>query len=167
MSYQQAFETAEDSQEKQAKWDDRFITLAQFVAQWSKDRSTKVGCVIVGPNREIRSVGYNGFPRGVNDDVEERHQRPAKYLWTEHAERNAIFNAARGHTDLENCTAYVPWFPCMDCARALVQSGIHTVVAFRPNLDDPKWGQDFQNTITLFEEAGIVVRYVEGSVIRQ
>lgn len=144
-----------------AKWDQRFISVAKHISQWSKDRSTKVGCVIVGPDREIRTSGYNGFPRGINDDLDSRHERPAKYLWTEHAERNAIYNAARIGVALFDCTAYVPWFPCMDCARALVQSGITTVVAYKPNLDDPKWGNDFKNVVTLLEEVGVVVRYME------
>lgn len=151
---------------RQEKWDLRFIELAKFVAQWSKDRSTKMACVIVGPDREVRTLGYNGFPRGVNDDVEERHQRPAKYQWTEHAERNAIYNAARGNTHLAGCTAYVPWFPCMDCARALVQSGIVTLVAYKPDFNDPKWGEDFKNVVVLLSEAGVLIRYVEGTVER-
>lgn len=152
---------------RQTKWDNSYIEMAQWVAnKFSKDRSTKMGCVIVGPGLEVRSIGYNGFPRGVNDNVEARHARPAKYLWTEHAERNAVYNAARGHTTLDGCTAYVPWFPCMDCARALVQSGITTVVAFKPNFDDPKWGEDFKNTVILLGEAGVTVRYAAGSVVR-
>uniref|UniRef100_UPI0035253B42 deoxycytidylate deaminase n=1 Tax=Salmonella enterica TaxID=28901 RepID=UPI0035253B42 len=104
--------------------DDYFINLARSVSERSKDRSTKVGCVIVGPDNEIRSTGYNSFPRGINDDAPERHARPEKYLWTEHAERNAIYAAARVGTPLKGCRAYLPWFPCMGCARALVQSGI-------------------------------------------
>ena len=146
--------------ESTLKWDTRFVEMAKLVATWSKDRSTKVGCVIVGPNREVRSVGYNGFPRGVDDNVEARHQRPAKYLWTEHAERNAIYNATLAGISLIGCSAYLQWFPCMDCARALVQSGITTVVGSEPNFDDPKWGEDFKNTVQLFTEAGVVVRYL-------
>ena len=76
-------------------WDEYFLTLCDAVALKSKDRSTKLGCVIVGVGHEVRSTGYNGFPRGVNDNVDARHQRPEKYKWTEHAERNAIYNAAR------------------------------------------------------------------------
>src|SRR5262245_49631273 len=121
-------------------WDSRFMRLAEHIGGWSKDRSTRVGCVIVGPNREIRSTGYNGFPRGVEDLVDERHSRPAKYKWTEHAERNAIYNAARIGVSIDGCAMYVPWFPCMDCARAIVQSGLSVLVAYRPDLDDPQWG---------------------------
>ena len=100
-------------------WDERFMEMARTIAGWSKDRSRKVGCVIVGPGKEIRASGYNGFPRDVNDDVEARHQRPAKYRWTEHAERNAIYNAARSGVSTMGCVIYLPWFPCMDCSRAI------------------------------------------------
>ena len=111
-----------------SKWDVYFMTLCHDVATRSKDESTKLGCVIVGPDMEIRSTGYNSFPRGVHDDVAERQQRPLKYLWIEHSERNAIYNAARMGTGLKNCVLYCPWLPCPDCARAIVQSGIVGVV---------------------------------------
>lgn len=138
-------------------WDKRFLELALHVGQWSKDRSRKVGCVIVGPQREIRAIGYNGFPRRIHDDTAERHERPTKYLWTEHAERNAIFEAARIGTALDGCTMYLPWFPCMACARALVQAGIARLVAAHPDMLDPKWGEEFQVALTLLKEAGVVV----------
>ena len=76
------------------EWDIRFMNLAKMIATWSKDTSTKVGCVIIGPDKEIRSTGYNGFPRGVDDTIAKRKERPAKYKFTEHAERNAIYNAS-------------------------------------------------------------------------
>ncbi|MBT3703387.1 MAG: CMP deaminase, partial [Alphaproteobacteria bacterium] len=76
------------------KWDQRFLKLADEVATWSKDRSTQVGAVIVMKDRAPGPYGYNGFPRQIDDEAEERHNRPAKYKWTEHAERNAIYNAA-------------------------------------------------------------------------
>src|ERR1700719_2153770 len=118
-------------------WDERFFNLARHVGEWSKDRSRKVGCVIVGPYHEIRGIGYNGFPRGIDDAAFERHERPTKYLWTEHAERNAIFQAARIGTPLDGCTMYLPWFPCMACARAIVQVGIARLVALQPDTLDP------------------------------
>jgi dCMP deaminase len=73
--------------------------------------------VIVRSDRLIRSVGYNGFVRGVDDDIASRHERPAKYSWIEHAERNAIYNAARFGVPLTGATCYVNWFPCIDRAR--------------------------------------------------
>lgn len=140
-------------------WDDRFMQLALHVAGWSKDRSTKVGAIIVGPDNLLRSIGYNGFPRGVDDDVEGRHNRPLKYRWTEHAERNAIFNAARTGTALAGCRMYLPWFPCMDCARAIVQAGIVELIAIQPDLGHPTWGEDFRYAIELFKEAGLAVKW--------
>lgn len=109
-------------------WDTYFMEMANLVSTKSKDRSTQVGCVIVGPNHEVRTTGYNGFCRGINDDVGDRHERPEKYLWSEHAERNAIYNAARNGIRIEDCTAYTTVFPCADCARGLIQSGVVRVV---------------------------------------
>lgn len=142
-------------------WDTYFMKLAAQVSTRSKDRSTKVGCVIVGPDNEIRSTGYNSFPRGIDDHNEARHERPEKYLWTEHAERNAIYNAARVGTPLKGCRAYLPWFPCMDCARALVQAGIIEVISYEPETDNHKWSSDFARAKVLFGEAGLAVRYIE------
>src|SRR4051794_38843117 len=91
-------------------WDQYYLDICKVVASRSKDPNTQIGCVIIGPNREIRSTGYNSFPRGIRDDVPERLVRPTKYLWIEHAERNAICNAARAGTATERrpCTASIP-----------------------------------------------------------
>jgi dCMP deaminase len=140
-------------------WDSRFMRIALEIATWSKDRSRKIGCVVVGPKNEIRSTGYNGFPRKLDDAVEYRHERPMKYKWTEHAERNAIYNAARIGVALEGCRMYVPWFPCMDCARAIVQSGIIELVCVEPDLSDPQWGADFAEVPALLRESGVAVKW--------
>jgi hypothetical protein len=94
-------------------WDQRFMMLAHQIAHWSKESGRRVGAVIVGPDKEIRSTGFNGFPRGVRDDIPERHSREtgAKYLWSSHAERNAIYNAARIGVSVKGCVMYVPWYP--------------------------------------------------------
>jgi dCMP deaminase len=144
-----------------ADWDTKFMNLARHVGTWSKDASRKVGCVIVGPNNEVRATGYNGFPRGVDDTVVERHQRPAKYLWTEHAERNAIYNATRAGISVEGCRMYLPWFPCMDCARAIVQTGINELIVTRPDESDPQWGSGFSTALVLFKEVGLSIRWYE------
>jgi dCMP deaminase len=144
-----------------ADWDRRFMDLARHVGNWSKDRSRQVGCVVVGPDNIIRAIGFNGFPRGLDDDLDERHQRPAKYLWTEHAERNAIYTAARIGISLAGCRMYLPWFPCVDCARAIVQTGIVQLIAIEPDLADLKWGDDFPVALKMLEEASVLVRYVE------
>lgn len=148
-----------------ADWDSRFIRLAEEIGSWSKDRSRKVGCVIVGSNNEIRSTGFNGFPRAVEDSVELRHQKPEKYRWTEHAERNAIYNAARAGISLNGCRMYLPWFPCMDCARAIVQCGIIELICTQPDLSDPKWGTDFLDVPQLLSEGGVHVRWWKKSAV--
>ena len=74
-------------------WLEYFYDMANLVAKKSKDQSTKIGAVIVGADNEIRSTGYNSFPKGLNDDLQERQERPEKYYWIEHAERNALYNA--------------------------------------------------------------------------
>ena len=140
------------------------MDLARHIASWSKDRSRKVGCVVVGPHgQEVRATGFNGFPRGVKDDVEERHQRPAKYDWTEHAERNAIYNAARVGTAVENCTLYVTLFPCAGCARAIIQSGIGRVVTVPAPKDDPVWDKEFKIAKEMLHAAGVVLSYMDAA----
>lgn len=149
-------------------WDEYFIRIAHLVAQKSKDRSTKVGAVIVGPDREIRSTGFNGFPRGVNDYAEERHGRPAKYDWTVHAEANAIVNSARHGAATKDCTLYLNWepYPCAECAKLISNSGIVLVVGpaipfgGRPVANQIDWQEKFKVTRKMFAEVGVETRTV-------
>lgn len=141
-----------------ANWDKRFMDMARHVAAWSKDKNTKLGAVIVDDENTILSIGYNGFPRGSNDNIEERYERPQKYLYTEHAERNAIYNAVRHGVSLKGSTIYVPMFPCVDCARGIINSGIKTVVTYEPNFYDEKWGDSFKVSHQLFEECGVEIK---------
>ena len=141
-------------------WDKKFLKMALDIASWSKDTSTKVGAVITGPDREIRSTGYNGMPRLVNDNKLERYDRPQKYMWFEHAERNAIYNAARMGTPLAGCTLYITSFPlkfppCADCARGIIQAGIIRVVQEPPVGDASRWKESTDCTMAMFFEAGI------------
>ena len=131
-----------------------FMGFARHAATKSKDRSTKVGCVLVIED-SIASTGCNGFPRGIDDDAPERHERPEKYFWAEHAERNAIYNAARIGTPLKGCRAYVTMFPCMDCARGLIQIGCTKIIAPAPNAE--RWDEHFKRTDILCREAGVDV----------
>ena len=144
-------------------WDSRWMALAQLIATWSKDRGRKVGAVIVGPDNEVRSTGFNGIPRGVNDDVEERHDAASgeKYLWVSHAERNAIYNAALLGVSTKGCTIYVPWYPCIECAKAIVQAGIGRIVCFEPDLADSNWGRDFEKSLIILGEGNVVTKLVE------
>ena len=90
-----------------------------------------------------------------------RHERPAKYFWTEHAERNAIYTAARNGIPLAGCRMYLPWFPCVDCARAIVQAGVAELVSLAPDFSDPQWGEGFRVSVDLLEEAGVEVRFID------
>lgn len=142
-------------------WDSRYLEMARLVAGWSKDRSTKVGAVIVGEAGQILSTGFNGFPRGVNDDVDERHERPAKYLYTEHAERNAIYNAARLGVQLLDSRMYVDWPPCSDCARGIIQAGIgEVVIGFAAGVVPERWDGNFAVSAEMLYEAGITIRRI-------
>ncbi|MFW5847515.1 MAG: deoxycytidylate deaminase [bacterium] len=140
-------------------WDKRFIELSEFVSSWSKDKSIGICAIIATKEHRVVSMGYNGFPSGADDSIEERYERPTKYLYTEHAERNAIYSAARQGISLNGCTIYHKWFPCADCARAIIQSGIDTVVCEEPDLTTPKWGEHFKAALEMFKECGITIRY--------
>lgn len=141
-------------------WNKRFIELAKHIATWSKDKSTVVGAVIVDSENRIVSQGYNGFCTGCNDEVRERHERPAKYLYTEHAERNAIYNAARIGVSVKDCKIYTTLFPCVDCTRAIIQSGIQQLITTEPDFKHHKYGNDWKVSQELLEEVGIPVIYV-------
>ena len=201
-------------------WDDYFIEMAGLIATKSKDPSTQVGCVIVGPDHEIRSTGFNGFPRGVAEmefgefhqpahfeknllsrelvvtcrcerlitipltdlkdsmtqqqledsvlkhkhfrlpewQLSKRWERPAKYEWVEHAERNAVYNAARTGISLKGCTAYLNWepHPCVECTKAFIQAGIIEVVGPDipfPNASGKDW--KFEVSKTMMNEAKV------------
>lgn len=140
-------------------WDTRWMDMAKLVATWSKDRSRTCGAIIVDNRNVLVSIGWNGFPRGISDDVDERHERPAKYKWTEHAERNAIFNAAANGHPTKGCTMYLPWYPCADCARAIIQSGIVSIVCAEPDWLDHIWAADFKVVQEMLGESSVRVRW--------
>jgi dCMP deaminase len=102
-----------------------------------------VGSVIVGSGNEIRGTGYNGLPRKVSAHHEARHSREngEKYLWFEHAERNAIYNMARTGVSTLGCRIYVDNFPCADCARAIIQSGLVQLNSFTPDVMDANFAK--------------------------
>lgn len=148
---------------KVPNWDEYYLEVCRVVASRSKDPNTQIGCVIVGPAREIRSTGYNSLPRGIRDDVPERLARPTKYLWMEHAERNAIYNAARAGTPTEGCTIYVEILPCMDCARAIVQAGIAEVAISDDRMREYSseyYDEHFSKVEELFREAKVRIRRI-------
>ena len=138
-------------------WDRKFIKLSKHISDWSKDKNKKVGAVIVDSDNIVLSMGYNGIPRGCDDTDECRYERPTKYLFTEHAERNAIYHAARHGVSLKDCKMYVTLFPCADCARAMIQSGITKIIAPEPNLNHEVWGDHFKVAIQMMKEAKIEI----------
>lgn len=141
-------------------WTEYFLNIAEVIKLKSKDKSTQIGAVIVGNDNEILSTGYNSFPRGMDDNIQERQERPEKYFWFEHAERNAIYNAARIGVSLKNSTIYLTsGVPCVDCARGIVNSGIK-IVWCKYNCttkNKEKWEESQKRSIQLFDECGIQV----------
>jgi len=138
----------------------KFIPDAKAAAGKSKDRSTQVGAVVIDDDYNIRTSGYNGFPRGVNDELEDRHERPAKYLWTAHAEENCVAQAARMGHSLAGCTILVTaLFPCTTCSRLIIQSGIKRVLA--TVTDNERWVENADVALQLLREGGVEVIYYE------
>jgi dCMP deaminase len=133
-------------------WHTKFMRMCQEVATWSKDPSTKVGAVIVDDLHRIVSVGYNGFPRGINDTQERLLDRVTKLQFTIHAELNAILNS-RGR--VAGCSLYISNLsPCHECSRFIAQSGIANV--FFPLTDIPdRWKDSCELGLQILNEAGV------------
>lgn len=166
-------------------WDQYFMSMVYLVAMKSKDPRTKIGAVIVGDDNEVISTGFNGLPRGVMDggknedtgDVflvyPERHQRPEKYFWYEHAERNAIYNAARVGVPLKSSTMYTQGIPCADCARGVIQAGIKIVIIHKgwedagSYRDSKKWAESAERSKQMFSEARVMLEYYSGDFLHE
>ena len=134
-------------------WHYRFMDLAEHIADWSRDPSTKVGAVIVRPDKTVASLGFNGFPRGVADDAARYADRAIKYEMIVHAEMNAILHARE---PLHGYSLYVwPFHPCARCAAAIIQSGIKTIYTL-PS-DNDRWKDTFAVAQTMFDESGVTI----------
>ena len=137
------------------KWDKRFIELAKLVGSWSKDPSTQVGAVIVDENNRIVSVGYNGFPRGIEDN-KRLLDREEKYDIIVHAEANALMFSNKS---VEGCTLYAwPFQPCSRCAGLIIQSGVKRVVSVVQQ--EERWKKNFMLARQLFEESDIILELI-------
>jgi len=130
------------------------MRMAHEVASWSKDPSTKVGCVLV-KDRKIISMEYNGFPRLIEDDLNRLIDREVKYEMTVHAEQNAVITAALHGISTAGSTAYVTFSPCSRCAAVLINAGISTVVVSAADEIPSRWLKNFQLAAELLNEAGI------------
>lgn len=150
------------------RWDRHFLQLALDNARMSKDPSTRVGAVIVGPDREIRSTGFNGFPRGIADTPERLNDRETKLRLVVHAEMNSILNAARIGTSVKGCTLYLAatddtglvWGgpPCTRCTVETIQSGISQIVSYAFKDVPSRWKDDIAFARGLLDECGIGYR---------
>lgn len=141
------------------KWLKRLLNMAREVASWSKDQSTKVGAVITTADGSPVSWGFNGMPMGINDDVPERLERPIKYKWMCHAERNAMDLAPQ---PLDGCVMFVTFSPCANCAQSIIQRKIKTVVVdanFSPDKMPERWQEDMSIATEMLAEAGVLVIY--------
>jgi dCMP deaminase len=144
-------------------WDEYFINIAEQVKLKSKDKRTQIGVVVVGKDNEIVSTGYNSFARGINDNLDERQERPEKYYWFEHAERNSIYNAARIGVSTLGTTMYMTCgMSCSDCARAIINSGVSKIVLRKgKGAKGNKWNESAERSMKMFEEAGVIVEYYD------
>jgi dCMP deaminase len=143
------------------KWDKRFLLLAKMAASWSKDPSTKVGAIIVNQQRRVVGLGYNGLPRGVPDSDTLLRDRVTKYPMTVHAEMNAILNSWDLNL-VKGTTLYVwPMFPCADCAKAIIQSGVRHVVYPEATADAAsRWHTSWAIAVHMFSLAGVTLQEV-------
>lgn len=140
-------------------WNDYFLTIAEAVGARSKDPSTQIGAVIVDDENQIVSTGYNGLPRGMVEDDPILFERPSKYDYFEHAERNAIYAAARKGCSVKGCRIYLAGkhFCCLECARAIVQAGISEVFCPEPDFSNPTF--KFDVALAILTECGVKVTY--------
>lgn len=152
------------------RWDRHFLGLALYHSRLSKDPSTRVGSVIVGPDREILSAGFNGFPRGIADTQERLNDRETKLQLVVHAEMNALLAAARTGMRLKGCILYLAatdasgtvWGgpPCTRCTVEIIQVGISEIVSYPVKTAPSKWHGDLLTARDLIEEVGIRYREI-------
>ncbi len=140
------------------KWDLRFLRIAEEVRSWSKDPGTTVGCVLV-KDRRILATGYNGFPATLSDSLDLYADREYKLSVVVHAEKNALFNAAKNGANTESCIAYVTFPPCSQCAAALIQAGVKVVVCPDPASSPERWRTNFRIASDIMVESGVRILY--------
>jgi dCMP deaminase len=151
-----------ENDERQVKWDDRFMTMAKLISSWSKDPSSQIGAVAVNDERRILATGYNGFPKGITDTEERLNNREKKYPLIVHAETNALMNALYSGVSLKGATLYVHGLPiCPDCTKLIIQAGITRVVIGKATPDTPVTWIDLWNEQSwpMFKESGVTVTH--------
>ena len=146
-------------------WDEYFMGVAVLSSMRSKDPNTKVGACIVNQNKRIVGIGYNGLPIGCNDDEypwgkDDEDVTKNKYFYVTHAELNAILNARQS---VEGATLYVTLFPCNECAKAIIQSGIKHILYMRVKADTDEKKRIINATCKMFDDAGVVYEHYKSS----
>ena len=145
-------------------WDEYFMGIALLSCKRSKDPNTKVGACIVDENKKVVSIGYNGMPSGCDESQLSWNRGEgldSKYLYVCHAEFNAILNTRNGTSALRGCTLYVTLFPCNECTKAIIQTGIKEVVYISNKYEDTVGVQASKRMLLL---AGVKIRHYEGRI---
>ena len=145
-------------------WDEYFMGIALLSCERSKDPNTKVGACIVDENNKVVSIGYNGMPSGCDESQLSWNRGEgldSKYLYVCHAEFNAILNTRNGTSALKGCTLYVTLFPCNECTKAIIQTGIKEVVYLSNKYEDTVGVQASKRMLLL---AGVKIRQYEGRI---
>ena len=143
-------------------WNKKYLLLAQHISSWSKDPSTKVGAVAVGGVGQILATGFNGFPRGIDDNKKRLTDREEKYKLVVHAEMNCIYNATHNGVSLKDSTLYVWGLPvCSECAKGVIQVGVKHVVMPKYDVISEKWFNSFEQTKKVFDEVGVTYEFLK------
>jgi dCMP deaminase len=142
------------------------LSILEEHKKLSKDESTKIAAFVIDLDYTIRSSGYNSFPRGIEDNRPERQERPEKYFWFEHAERNALYNALRTGAAVKDCWMIMTCgMPCTDCARAIIQCGLKGIILQSRGVCVTKnktlWDEHALRSEQMFKEAGVYVLYLD------
>lgn len=152
----------------------KYYKLTESIANiFSKDPSTKVGALFMYPETmQVLSIGYNGMPRNIDETIQERWDRPLKYKYTEHAERNAIYNSAQSGTPLKDSICVASMCPCSDCARGIIQSGCKMVITrdvYEFQTDHPdvceRWTPEWNISIEMLNEANVKIMFLSKNEI--
>lgn len=149
-----------------SKQEAEYLRNAYCVASQSRDSSNQNGTTLVSAEGKLIATGVNNFALGVKFTPERSESRPEKYRYFGHAERSAIYQAARAGHKVFGATMYCPWAACCDCARAIINSGILTLVMHheRMQMTPPRWKDSVDEALDMMEEAGVSLVYYKGPI---
>ncbi len=136
-----------------------FIKMTNVISESSDDSNRKVGCVIVKDGDTMVSYASNSIPNGVKK-LNSRKEKPNKYSWIGHAERNAICEAAKQGISTDGCEMYCNYYPCSDCAISIIECGISKLYTEKPDFNHHKWGESWKRSKKMFNEAGVDIEFV-------